>query len=163
MSQTYTTTRTNTYTEARARVVMLSVLEDLAVLAASRMISFETAKDWMEDLLYLVNARVLNFFELQYYSSTGSRIGGYKYNLSEDGSLQENSQSGGIDPYDVPDGTKVKLFADIDYARQNITEVNEYLASRGWGTNGTPLGGQAVYERAYSKDGYGLRRYKVSP
>jgi Bacterial HORMA domain family 1 len=162
MSQTYTTTDTSTYTEARARAVMLSVLEDLLVLAASRKIDIEKAKAWREDLLYLLNAGVLKYFELQYYSPKGTKIEGYKYTLSDDGSLQENSPSGGIDPYDVPEGAIVNLFADIDYSKKNINEVLRYLSQRGWGTNGTPLGGQAVYERAYSKDGYGLQRYKVS-
>ena len=162
MSQTYTSTYTSTYTEARARVVMVSVLEDFNILALSRMITFETAKSWMEDLLYLLNAKVLNYFELQYYTFTGLRVGGYRYTLRDDGSLHENSLSGGIDPYDVPQGSKVKLFADIDYSKSNIGKVKQYLAQRGWGTNGVPLGGQAVYERAYSKDGYGLQRYRIN-
>jgi len=161
MSQTYTTTYTSTYSEARARAVMLSVLEDLFVLAGSLILDYNKAKKWMEDLLFLLNARVLNSFELQVYSSAGSRIGGYKYTLKDDGTLHENSQSGGIDPYDLPAGARVGLFADIDYSKKNIEEVKEYLRQRGWGTNGSPLGGQATYERAYSKDGYGLERYKI--
>jgi len=161
MSQTYSSTYTNTYTEARARVVMVSVLEDLVVLASSRLVGYETSKKWMEDLLYLLNARVLNYFELQVYSSNGWRIGGYKYILKDDGSLQENSRSGGIDPYALPPGTTVGLFADIDRTKNNIGDVDQYLANRGWGTNGTPLIGQASYERAYSKDGYGLERFKI--
>jgi hypothetical protein len=140
---------------------MLSVLEDISVLAAARMISYEKAKSWMEDLLYLAVAKVLRSFELQ-YSLNGTRIGGYRYTLSEDGSLHENSQSGGIDPYDAPEGSKVSLFADIDWQKSNRDEVRNYLVSRGWGMNGSALGGQAVYERAYSKDGYGLRRYRIN-
>jgi hypothetical protein len=140
---------------------MISVLEDLFVLAASRLLNYNTAKNWMEDLLYMLNARVLNYFEIQAYSSNGSRIGGYKYVLKDDGSLQENSLSGGIDPYDLPSGATVGLFADIDYSKRNIEEVRQYLARRGWGTNGLPLSGQASYERAYSKEGYGLERYKI--
>jgi hypothetical protein len=140
---------------------MVSVLEDLNVLAASRLVAHETAKKWMEDLLYLLNARVLNHFELQVYSSTGSRIGGYKYILKDDGSLHENSKSGGIDPYALPPGATVGLFADIDYKKINIGDVSQYLAKRGWGTNGTRLIGQASYERAYSKDGYGIQRFKI--
>ena len=89
MSQTYTTTYTSTYTEARARAVMVSVLEDLFVLAASRLLDYDRAKEWMEDLLFLLNARVLNYFEIQAYSSNGSRLGGYKYALKDDGSLQK--------------------------------------------------------------------------
>ena len=163
MTETYTASQTSTYTEARAVAVMLSVLEDLSILAAARMIAYDKAKAWMEDLLYLVNAKVLNSFELQYYNPTnGIRVGGYKYALSGDGSLHENSQSGGIDPYDVPEGCNVKLFADIDRTKRNINEVQYYLACRGWGMNGSSLGGQVVYERAYSKDGYGLRRYRVN-
>ena len=161
MSQTYTISQTGTYTEARAVAVMVSVLEDINVLAAVRMITYEKAKSWMEDLLYLAVAKVLKSFELQ-YSLDGTKIGGYRYTLSQDGSLHENSESGGIDPYDVPEGTVVCLFADIDWGRSNRQEVRNYLVSRGWGMNGLPLGGQAVYERAYSKEGYGLRRYRIS-
>jgi hypothetical protein len=162
MSETYTTTSTSTYSEARAVAVMFTVLEDLGNFAAARMITYLVANKWMEDLLYLATAKVLNYFELQYYDPKGARIGGYKYSMSDDGSLRENSVSGGIDPYDAPEGTNVRLFADIDYTKSNIEEVKENLARRGWGTNGTPLSGQAVYERAYSKDGYGVRRYKIN-
>jgi hypothetical protein len=161
MSQTYSTTQTSTYTEARSRVVMVSILEDLIVLAASRLIDHEKAKKWMDDLLYLLNARVLNYFELQVYVPNGSRVGAYRYVLKDDGSLQEDSKSGGIDPYGLPVGARVGLFADIDYSKSNIVEVNQYLVSRGWGTNGTPIAGQASYERTYSKEGYGFQRYKV--
>ncbi|MBI1805088.1 MAG: hypothetical protein HY033_10260 [Ignavibacteriae bacterium] len=164
MSETYTVSETGTYTEARAVTVMLSVLGDLGILASARMISYDKANNWMEDILYLAKARVLQFFELQFYNSVGVKIGtGYRYSLSEDGSLQENSGSGGIDPYDLPNGSKVNLFADVDWTKKNKTEVSSYLASRGWGTNGSPLGGQTSYERGYSKDGYGLMRYKITP
>ena len=162
MSETYTTTYTGTYTEARARAVMLSVLADLLAFSDARLVSIEKAKQWMEDLLYLLNARVLNYFELQFYLTSTTRIGGYKYKLSDDGTLSENSGSGDIDPYDVPVGTTVRLFADIDYSKRNISDVKKYLARRGWGTNGTTLKGQEAYERAYSKDGYGLKRFKVT-
>jgi len=161
MSETYTATYTSTYTESRAVAVMTSALEDFIVLAAARKIGYDTTQKWVEDLLYLAKARVLKYFELQYHIN-GTRIGGYKYILSDDGSLHENSASGGIDPYDVPSDCTVSLFASIDWQKRNSDEVKRYLASRGWGMNGTSLGGQAIYERAYSKDGYGLMRYRVN-
>jgi hypothetical protein len=140
---------------------MTNALEDFAVLVAARKIGYDSAQKWMEDLLYLAKARVLKYFELQYHTN-GTKIGGYKYTLSDDGSLHENSQSGGIDPYEMPTGCTVSLFANIDWQKNNSSDVKEYLASRGWGMNGTALGGQAVYERAYSKDGYGLMRYRIN-
>jgi hypothetical protein len=161
MSETYSATYTSTYTEARAVIVMTSALEDFAVLAAARKIDLDKAQKWMEDLLYLAKEKVLQYFELQ-YNTNGTKIGGYKYTLSDDGSLQENSPSGGIDPYDVPTNCTVSLFASIDWQKKNSNDIKEYLASRGWGINGVSLGGRTVYERAYSKDGYGLMRYKIN-
>ena len=159
MSLVYTTSETGTYTESRARVVMQSVLEDIVVLASANMIVPNTALKWMEDLLYLLNERVLDYFELQFNCNGGRN--GYKYVLSEDGSLNENSSSGGIDPYQFPQGTTVALVANLDLTKTNIRKVYDELARRGWGTNGVALHGQATYERAYSKDGYGLKRHKV--
>ncbi len=161
MSETYTTTYTSTYTEARAIAVMVNVLEDIVVLAEARLITYERAKRWVEDILYLMKAKVLNFFELQCYSSAGTRIGGYKYTVSDDGTLHENSNSGGIDPYDLPDGCKVGLYADIDHSKSNIQEVMSELANRGWGTNGSALEGEMTYERSYSRNNFGLKRYKI--
>ena len=162
MNGTYTTSYETTYTEARALLATLSVLADLIVFANIGMITSETAKDWISDLRYLMKAQVLKYFELQCYSTHGNRIGGYRFVVSGDGSLHENSLSGGIDPYDFPTGTKIKLFADVDYTKRNNDEVRRYLEEHGWGTNGSALEGQLSYERAYSKDGYGLQRYKVT-
>ena len=159
MSQTYSTSDSGTYTEARAAAIMLSVLEDIIVHANAHMISHEKAKKWMEDLLFFAKAKALRYFELQYYTPDNVKAGtGYRYVLSDDGSLHENSMSGGINPFDVPIGYSVGLFADIDHSKRGVTE---YASSRGWGTNGVPLNGQGAYERAYSKDGYGLNRYKI--
>lgn len=160
MSETYTASYTSTYTESRAVAVMTSALEDFIVLAAARKIGYDSATKWLEDLLYLAKAKVLKYFELQ-YQLNGTRIGGYRYKLSDDGTLHENSPSGGIDPYDVPSGCTVSLFASIDWQKSNSTQVRDYLASRGWGMNGSTLGGQLTYERAYSRDGYGLMRYRI--
>lgn len=161
MSETYTASYTSTYTEARAVAVMTSALADFLVLAAARKIGYDIAQKWMVDLLYLAKAGVLKYFELQYYAN-GTKIGGYKYVVSDNGSLYENTASGGIDPYDTPSNCTVSLFADIDWQQKNSEEVKQYLASQGWGTNGTPLVGHSVYERGYSKDGYGLMRYKIN-
>jgi hypothetical protein len=162
MSETYTGTGASTYTEARAAAVMLSVLADLGILAAASMVSYPKAKTWMEDLLYLAIGKVLKSFELQVYSPNMVKVGGYKYALSDNGSLIENSLSGGIDPYDWPAGYTVGLFADVDWTKSNKNQVSAYLASRGWGMNGSSMGGQLVYERAYSKDGYGLVRHRIN-
>ena len=160
MSETYTATYTSTYTESRAVAVMTGAFEDFIGLANAHKIEYDSATKWMEDLLYLAKARVLKYFELQ-YRLNGSRIGGYRYTVSDDGSLHENSASGGIDPYSVPAGCTVALFASIDWLKNNSEAVRQYLASRGWGMNGSSLEGQATYERAYSKDGYGLMRYRI--
>jgi hypothetical protein len=140
---------------------MTCAFEDFIVLANADKIDYSKAQKWMEDLLYLAKAKVLKYFELQYYTN-GTRIGGYKYVLSDDGSLHENSDSGGIDPYYVSSDYSISLFADIDWQKNNSEEVKKYLATRGWGMNGTSLGEQGVYERAYSKNGYGLMRYKIN-
>ncbi len=161
MSETYAVSETGTYTEARAVAVFkLQDSEEFAKYAAARKISYDTAQKWADDLLYLAKAKVLRYFEIQ-CSINGNKFRGYKYILSDDGSLQENSQSGGIDLYNLPAECVVGLFADVDFTKPNSQEVSSYLASQGWGTSGSSLGGSATYERAFSKNGYGVKRYRI--
>lgn len=160
MSNTISSSRTSTYTEARARAVMNKVLEDLMGLYGRDLISKEQALKWYFDILYVLSKEAADFFEIQFKSSFVKQ-NGLRYEISDDGSIYEDSKSGGIDYYSLPDNVKVSLFLSLRTEAAKYFEVYEELLRRGWGTNGKTLEDSWVRDRAYSKDGYGLIRNKV--
>lgn len=160
MTQTYTVTRSSTYTEARLRNVMLEVGADFYALVAPGLISFETAAKWTDDLTFMLLHRAANSFQIQLRHPGYSPIA-LDYRVSSDGSLLESSTAGGIDYFALGPGTTGTLFVDLNFSAPNIAKVQSYLRGRGWGTNGSAIVGITSRDRAYSKDGYGVIRSKI--
>lgn len=162
MYQTYTATgsRSSTYSEARARYVMDKVLDDIVGLFARSFITKQTALDWYRDVYYILSKEAAEFFELQ-FSTLGSRRVGLRYVVTDDGQIYEDSDSGGLDYFALPDGITVLLFVRLRTYSRNYRDVVQELCRRGWGTNGRELDGTLTRERAYSKDGYGVTRNRV--
>jgi len=162
MHQTYavTTTRTNTYTEARARYVMEKVLDDIIGLFSRGLITKERALSWHADLSYIISMKAMDFFEIQLRTPGGSTPG-LRYELTDDGQLYEDTDSGGIDFFLLPTGTTAGLFVSLRENSPNAAAVRSQLQANGWGTNGHKLDGTIVRERAYSSDGFGVTRNRV--
>lgn len=155
---TTTATRTTTMTEARVRVVMQKVSANLTALVVAGHITAESAQKWVEDITHLQTAGVLHYFEIQVQHPGGLPFG-LRYTVSADGSLQQDSASGGLDAYGIPPGTNVKLYAHLYEGK--LASVRQYLVSRGWGFNGKRLDAPESEQRAFSADGYGLIRAKL--
>src|SRR5208283_1538494 len=106
------------------------------------------------DLTYLQVNECLAFFELQINGRYGLR-----YTISADGSVQQNSASGGIDVYGLPPGTTIRLYAHLcDRVPQSIRDE---LVRRGWGFNGRKMEAPESEQRAFSSEGYALSRVKL--
>jgi hypothetical protein len=161
MTYTQSYSRTSTYTDSRACVVMKKALNDIIGLFTTDLITKDTALKWYKDILYVLSKEAADFFEIQFRSSSLEQCG-IRYEISDDGYIYEDSESGGIDYYGLPNDTQVYLFLKIRTNSPNYDEVLQELENnRGWGTNGKALENSIVRDRAYSKDGYGLFRNKV--
>lgn len=154
----FTFTGTDSYTEADVKAVMQNTYEDIIGFANKGIITYEKAKNWIEDITYTLKAKVLKSFEIQLYNASGTRFQSYKYTVSVGGYLSSGSSSGGINFWSIPAGTTAGLFADIDNSLSNAPGVNEELGRRGWGTNGSPLTGNQTSERDYVSNNLKLSR-----
>jgi hypothetical protein len=157
---TTTATRTNTYTEARLRAVMPEVGADFYALAGAGLITAERARQWTEELTFILQHQGAKGFQIQ-LKRNGSFPIALDYRVSSDGSVRESSTAGGIDYFGLPAGTFATLFVDLDFQSREIVTVQAYLGRHGWGTDGRAVEGQSVRDRTYSKDGYGIARAKV--
>lgn len=159
-ASTSTFTVSTSYTEARARAIMKSVYDDFVCFTIFNLASVETISKWRKDILYMMDKEVLKYFDIKFSSGSPS---GYRYSVSSDGTLSENSLSGGINYYAYPSGTKVSIVVSLDETSSNYLEVeNEMTLKRGWGNNGVSLTGNSHRDRAYSKDNYGVIRESFS-
>lgn len=161
MSTSYTFSGTDSYSVADVKTVMQNTYEDIIGFANKGMISYKTAESWIEDLSYILNQKVLDFFELQLYSSTGTWLKSYRYSANSFGYLSSGSSSGGINYYSIPDGSKVKLYAKLDSGKGNYQSVNDELNRRGWGIGSASEGSQ-TYERSYVSNSLELKRSVIS-
>lgn len=151
---------TDTYSESRARDVMGKVYEDLLGLQGRGLITNDRANSIRRDVLYLLDKRALDYFQLQFRNASGGEIGGLHYKVSSDGTLQGDSDSGSIDYWMLSEGTKVKLLVSLDRSSSKIEEVDQQLDDWGYG-DGTALSGTSQYLKSYSKDGFGLIQSKI--
>jgi hypothetical protein len=155
-----TASRTNTWSEARVRIVMLEVGAEFYCLAAAGLISFETASNWTDELSYILLNEAAYGFQIQ-FRCEGYQPRALDYRVSSDGSILESSKAGGINYLALPSGTTARLFVDLNFKARKIEPVKQYLSAHGWGFNGHAVEGPTVRDRAFSKDGYGVTRSKV--
>jgi hypothetical protein len=158
MTLTLSATSTTTMTEARVRAVMQKVAANFNAFVAAQYVTREQADKWAADLTYLQVEEAIEFFEVQLTTPAGVRLG-LRYTVSWDGSLQQDSGSGGLSVYGLPAGTRAGLVAHL---RSNAKPyIWAELAKRGWGFNGIQLEGSTADQRAFSREGYGIVREAV--
>lgn len=160
MTYTQSQSKTSTYTEARARCVMNKFLDDIVGLCGRGLMTQKEALRWYNDVLYVLSKEAADYFEVQIDSSEHEECG-IRYQVSDDGFIYEDTASGGIDFYSFPEETQANLFLSLRQGAKKYEEVIAELRDRGWSTDGSPLEGTSIRDRAYSKDGYGLVRNKV--
>lgn len=154
MSYSRSLSSTSTFTEARVREVMKPVFDDITALLMKGFLSPERSMKWRDDLIYMLSEQAISAFELQLTKPDGSRVG-FRYEISDDGSLHESSRSGGLELYRLPGGTKANLMVVF---RELEADVREEVRRRGWVHDAEPLSGEGVRERGYSHEGYGVIR-----
>ncbi len=159
MANTASRSCSDTFSEARARAVMLEVGADFYALAAAKLISWEDAERWTEELSFILVHRAAIRFQIQLRCS-GYLPRALDYRVSNDGSVLESGTGGGINYFGLPAGTVASLFVEWNRLAKDLGYVQQYLYARGWG-KAVAVDGAAVRDRVYSKDGYGVIRSKV--
>ncbi|HXJ21758.1 MAG TPA: hypothetical protein VMT03_16155 [Polyangia bacterium] len=151
---TATATQSTTMTEARVRAVMQKVAANLKAFEIVGLLSAAKARKWADDLTYLQLVEALLYFEIRIRS--GATVRGFRYTVSSDGSLQQDSPSGGIGLYGLPADSTVDLVAELRTGTP--ASVYSELKGRGWGFNASRFDGPESDRRAFSSSGYGLVR-----
>jgi hypothetical protein len=159
-SMTTTASRTSTFTDARLRAIMPEVGADFYALAGAGIIALAVAQCWTEELTFILQNQAAHGFQIQLTYPTGHKVA-LDYRVSTDGTIRESSIAGGIDYFALPVGTRATLFVNLNFGATKIGAALDYIRARGWGENGHAVGGDAVRDRAYSKDGYGVIRAKI--
>jgi hypothetical protein len=139
---------------------MKKVLADLAVLSQSGILSEERLLNWNDVLTFLLLREAMTKFQVQLWITREERIG-VEYTVSDDGTLHEDSDSGGIDYFALPSGTTASVTIGLRDGCAALEEVKEFLKQRGFTFNGSFISGDVSRDRAYSTDSYGLIRGKV--
>jgi hypothetical protein len=163
MIETYTISNSETYTESDVKAVMQNTYEDIIGFANRKLIEYSRVKSWVEDLVYLLENRILESFEIQLYDKNRQMFKSYRYIVNTYGYIDSGNSSGGINYFEIPEGTIFGLFADIDHSHKNINEVKKYLIEkRGWGNNGIAMQGNSIFDRSHSSGGLELKRYVIN-
>lgn len=158
---TYTFTGTDTYSVTDVKAVMQNTYEDIIGFANRHIITYETAKRWIEDITYILNEKALSFFEIQIYNATGDKFMAYKYKSDSNGYLYTGSASGGINYFAIPSGCKAGLLVSLDSNATNYNKVNNELDRRGFG-QGSSMAGNEVHERNYVSNNLRLQRSVIT-
>lgn len=158
---TYTFTGTATYTESDVKAVMQNTYEDIVGFANRHIITYDTAKDWIDHLTYILKEKAMSFFEIQLYDSANVKFMAYKYTADSYGYLSTGSLSGGINYFALPTGCKAGLLVQLDTSKSNYNNVNSELKRRGFG-EGSALTGSEQHERNYVSNDLRLQRSVIT-
>lgn len=157
---TQTQTATNTMTAARVRDVMVEVRADFTNVALAGLADYNEWMSSAEDLTHILQHGAAKSFQIQ-FTAPGHLPWALHYVVSADGTLKASDRAGGVDYYNLPAGTKARLYVEADIQSKNWPVVKEYLAKRGWAFDGQAVKGASTADRVYSADGYGVSRSKV--
>src|SRR5688500_10905088 len=110
MSTTYTFSGTDSYSVSDVKAVMQNTYEDIIGFANRGIITYNKAASWIDDLSYVLNQKVINFFEIQLYDKYSNWYKTYRYDVDSYGFLTTGSMSGGINYYSFSAGTTAVLY-----------------------------------------------------
>ena len=159
MTETYTRSVTDTYTEARARYVMGKVYDHLVNLYLRGIMTKTEADRMRSDILYLMDKRAITYFQLQ-FKTPGYADKGLHYEVRGDSTISMDDESGGINFWSLSSNTSVNLLVRLNRSSPNIEEVDMQLEEWGWGT-GSALSGTHTASKSFSKDGFGLKESTI--
>ncbi|MEL6699691.1 MAG: hypothetical protein AAFP89_25865 [Bacteroidota bacterium] len=156
MRLSYTSSSSESFTEARAKYVMGKVYDDFHHMLYRGFSSLKagTLEKWWNDLSFIISRNALEKFEIQFKSEEGEAWA-VTYHVVADGSIHVDSASGGINYYRVPHDVSISIVLTHD---PNDDTVEEYLSEKGWNSGATYLSLDESSHGAYSKNGFGFGR-----
>lgn len=158
-TSTLTASSTDAYTEARAKYVMGKAYDDFMALMSRGFagITKNVLDNWRDDILYLMDKRGLDFFQIQLVLPDGSKKA-LMYEVRHNGMFMSDNSSGGVNFWQFPQESKVCLL--ISRNRNNREDTDAYVLRRGFGI-GSEIKGTSSGQITYSKDNYGLTRKMI--
>jgi len=160
MSNSNSSSASSTYTETRAKYVLGKIYDDFCAIDMRGFDRFESDPGrllrWKEDLFFIMKHEDLNYFQLQFSYGTPTKKVALQYTIMSDGSIHSDTDSGGINYFQFPANTLINIVVQ----RYGNSEVEKYLESRGWGTDGKFVGGGHKSAGEYSKENFGTKREK---
>jgi hypothetical protein len=91
---TYTFSGIDSYSVSDVKAVMQNTYEDIVGFANKEIITYQRAKSWIEDLTYMLNEKVIIFFEVKLYDKNAIWFKTYRYTVDTYGYLSSGSPSG---------------------------------------------------------------------
>lgn len=162
MSTTYTFSGTDTYSVSDVKAVMQNTFEDIVGFANRQLMTYDRAKQIIEDLTFVLKNKTLKAFEIQLYQG-GKRYKSYRYDVGVSGFISSGDASGGINYFALPTDTIVGLYAELDHSSSSYSDVwNELQTNRNWGSNGSAMEGSASPERNYISNSLQLKRSVIT-
>lgn len=157
----YSQSASNTYTETRAKYVLGKIYDDFCAIDTRNFDQFEKKPgkllSWKEDLYFIMQHEDLSSFQIQFTHGNPTKNLAIHYDIKADGSIQTDSNSGGVNYWNFPKDTIIGLV--VEMPKKQI--VLDHLKKRNWGMNGKFVEGNEEKAGAYSKDGYGANRKKI--
>jgi hypothetical protein len=158
MSDTFTNSESDSYTESRALYVMGKVYDDFHSIAGRGFTGFSSRylTSMKEDIFYLMTQKVLKMFQIQF--THGSKEWAVEYTVSSDGSIQVDRDSGGIDYWQIPQAASLRIVARWDRSK---SRVEAEMERRGWTGSASWVTGKVISDGGYSKSGFGLYKNRI--
>lgn len=158
MSYSYSSPRSESYSESGARHVMGKIFDDFHSISFRGFHFVENNPSWLqkikEDIFFVMTEKALEKFQIQFHGSDeNSRA--VEYEVKSDGSIFQDSESGGIDYWEIPANVEINVTLKRDEKNEKVTD---YLNKRGWGNDGQFVEGEFIDDGAYSKDGFGTTK-----
>ena len=148
MSSSYTNTGSESYSKTDVKNVLGKIYDDFHAIAARGFDFIEDHPDYLEnlrdDLYYIMIHEDLKMFQFQ-FDSHGKREA-VEYQVLSDGTVQQDSDSGGIDYWDFDRSAKIRTVV----RRHGNKKVSDYLVERGWSTGGSFVEGREETVGSYS-------------
>lgn len=154
---TATRTSTSTTTEARVRYVMAKVMANFNALVIANLITRQSAEKWNDDLSVLQMMDALESFQVQFANGSASPYC-LNFAISNDGSIQQDAASGGLDFYGIAKNTPVTLCLRLRPAKYD--QARKVLEDRGWTFNGKLIEASSSETRSFGSGGYAITRSK---
>jgi hypothetical protein len=137
---------------------MGKIFDDFHSISFRGFYFIENNPSWLqkmkEDIFFVMTEKALEKFQIQFHD-TNQNSWAVEYEVKSDGSIFQDSESGGIDYWEIPANASINIIMDRDVENKKVTD---YLNLRGWGTGGQFVEGDFIDDGAYSKNGFGTTK-----